>query len=280
MVLPKIAVSQMSSLPGDLDHNIRAVCKAIHDAARADACVVIFPECALTGYMFETRDETERAAVALNDPRLLPLQQAVTDTGCHAVIGLLERDGDAVFNSAAVLAPSGQAGLYRKQHLPQMGADRFVTPGDGGRPRVFDIGLLKIGVMICFDLRFPECARELALDGADVIAMPTNWPLTASMLANDMLRVRAIENFVYMAVADRADAEFGKRFYGGSRIVSPKGEVLASSTLADALVVAEVDVEQARVKELFFAEMGYGISIFDSRRPELYGRLVDNIETR
>lgn len=279
MVLPKIAVSQMSSLPGELDHNIRAVCKAIRDAASARACVVIFPECALTGYMFETREETERAAVALDDPRLLPIQQAVTQTGCHAVIGLLERDGDAVFNSAAVLAPSGQAGLYRKQHLPQMGADRFVKPGDGGRSRVFDIGTLKIGVMICFDLRFPECARELALDGADVIAMPTNWPETASMLANDMLRVRAIENFVYMAVADRADAEFGKRFYGGSRIVSPKGEVLASSAMADALVVAEVDVEQARVKELFFADMGYGISIFDSRRPELYGRLVANAKT-
>ncbi len=276
MVLPKIAVSQMSSLPGELDHNIRAVCKAIRDAASARACVVIFPECALTGYMFETREETERAAVALDDPRLLPIQQAVTETGCHAVIGLLERDGDAVFNSAAFIAPSGQAGLYRKQHLPQMGADRFVKPGDGGRSRVFDIGPLKIGVMICFDLRFPECARELALDGADVIAMPTNWPVTASMLANDMLRVRAIENFVYMAVADRADAEFGKRFYGGSRIVSPKGEVLASSTMADALVVAEVDVEQARVKELFFADMGYGISIFDSRRPELYDRLVSN----
>lgn len=279
MVLPKIAVSQMSSLPGYLDHNVRAVCEAIQDAAAAEACVVIFPECALTGYMFETRDETERAAVALDDPRFLPIQQAVTSTGCHAVIGLLERDGDTVFNSAVVLAPSDQIGLYRKQHLPQMGADRFVTPGDGGRSRVFDIGPLKIGVMICFDLRFPECARELALDGADVIAMPTNWPLHASMLANDMLRVRAIENFVYMAVADRADAEFGKRFYGGSRIVSPKGEVLASSTLANALVVGEVDVEQARVKELFFSEAGYGISIFDSRRPELYSRLVNNIQS-
>ncbi|MET4427305.1 putative amidohydrolase [Mycolicibacterium sp. 624] len=276
---PAIAVAQVPAVLGDPGANIVSTARWMRDAAARGAQMTVFPECALSGYMMDSREEAEAAAIEANENRLAPLLEAASDTGTFAVVGLLERDGDKVFNSAVLIGPDGVVGTYRKQHLPLLGADRFVDPGDGAAQRVYDIGALRVGIMICFDLRFPECARDIALGGADVIAMPTNWPTTAGFLADYMTRVRAVENLVYLAVSDRCDRENGTDFFGRSQVVAPTGEVLVDAGTTEGISVASIDVRQSRTKTLTFDDPPYSLPVFQGRRPELYSALTNPIDS-
>lgn len=270
-----VAVAQVPSVLGDPGANIESVGQWWRRAATRGAALTVFPECALSGYMMDSRDQVEAAALRVTDDRLDSLVEIAADTGTFAVVGLLERADDKVYNGAVLIGPGGIVGSYRKQHLPRLGADMFVDPGDGVAPRVYDIGSLRVGIMICFDLRFPESARELALGGADVIAMPTNWPLTGGFLADHMTRVRAVENLVYVAVADRCDRESGTDFLGRSQVVAPSGEVLVDAGSGEGIAVAPVDVAQSRTKTLTFDDPPFSLPVFDGRRPELYSALTN-----
>lgn len=275
----RVSVAQIPTLAGDIEANAAAVAQAILDAGRRGDTLIVFPECGLSGYMFTDRDQVLAAALPVRDPRLEPILSAAARAGVHAVIGLLETDDDRVYNTALVVGPEGIAGRYRKQHLPELGADNFVDPGDGTEPRVIDIGPLRVGLMICFDLRFPESARALALAGADLIAMPTNWPQTSHFLADHMTRVRAVENLVYLAVADRADSEAGTRFLGRSQIVDPGGTVLVDAGDTDTVVTAEIDPRRARTKRLEFDDPRFALPVFAARRPEQYRALTEPTPT-
>jgi 5-aminopentanamidase len=271
-----VAVAQVPSVLGEPDVNIEAMSHWLRQAAERGAHLTVFPECALSGYMMDSRAQVQDAAIEVTEDRLVKLIGTASNTGTFAVVGLLERDGDKVFNAAALIGPDGIVGTYRKQHLPRLGADVFVDPGDRAEPRVFDIGALRVGMMICFDLRFPECARAAALDGADVIAMPTNWPLTAGFLADHMTRVRALENLVYLAVADRCDREAHTDFLGRSQVVAPSGDVLVDAGTAEGIAMTPIDVAQSRTKTLTFDDPPYSLPVFDGRRPELYSALTSS----
>ncbi|GGL16472.1 carbon-nitrogen hydrolase family protein [Nocardia jinanensis] len=272
----RVSVAQIPSLRGDIEANVAAVAQAILDAGRSGDTLIVFPECGLSGYMFTDRDQVLAASVPVSDPRLAPIFEAAARAGVHAVVGLLEADGERVYNTALLVGPGGIAGRYRKQHLPELGADNFVDPGNGEEPRVIDIGPIRVGLMICFDLRFPESARALALAGADVVAMPTNWPLASHFLADHMTRVRAVENLLYLAVADRADAEAGTRFLGRSQIIDPGGDVLVDAGDTPGVVTAEIDPARARIKRLEFDEPKFALPVFAARRPEQYGALTEH----
>lgn len=272
----RVAVVQRGSALGDLAANLAVVVREIDHAAAQGIELLVFPECFLHGYLFETAEDVHRVAVALDDPVLDPLHAAISRTGLYVVIGLLERGADGrVYNTALALGPAGRLGHYRKQHLPFMGADRFVAPGDDGAPRVFDIPSGRIGLMICFDLRFPESARELALTGADLIAMPTAWPDTATTLADLVPRVRALENHVFLAIADRPDEEAGMRFLGRSQLVGPEAEVVLDAGATPGTFAADLDLTRARTKTMTFIPGEYEVRIFGARRPGSYGALTD-----
>ena len=247
---PRVAVAQLPSRLGDIDANVTTVVAAIEAAGARGDDLVVFPECALSGYMFTSRAEVERAALAPGSPQLARVIDACAHASVHAVVGYLEAEQHRVFNSALTVGPDCVLGNYRKEHLPFLGADRFVEPGDGRAPRVVSTPIGNVGVMICFDLRFPESARTLALQGADVIAMPTAWPVKATFLANYMTRVRAVENLLYLAVADRADEEAGTTFLGSSQIVSPTGDVLVDAGTEEGLFSTDIDLSLARNKRL------------------------------
>ena len=140
------------------------------------------------------------------------------------VVGLLERRSKRFHNSAARIGPHGLAGIHRKRHLPYLGADRFVDEPEGGL-RPFNTSVGRLGIAICYEIRFPEVMRSLALAGSDFIALPTNWPIQSALLAEYFTRVRAAENFMYFLVASRADCEGGTELLGQSQIVDPLGEV-------------------------------------------------------
>lgn len=275
----RVAVAQVPSVLGDVAANSTSLADMIGNAGREDYDLAVFPECALSGYLFADADSTRAAAVTRDDEHVAALVRACADSGVHAVVGMLEKAGERTFNTALVLGPDGELGHYRKQHLPLLGADRFVDAGDGDSPRVVDTPVGRIGMMICFDLRFPESARELALQGADLIAMPTNWPTTGTFLANHVTRVRALENLVYLAVADRPDAESGSEFLGRSQVVAPNGDVLADAAGRTGLFGATLDLDVARTKHLVMIEDEFELPIFAGRRPERYGELTRPLTT-
>lgn len=180
----------------------------------------------LSGYGFASRDEGMAHAVPIDGEEVRRVVSACERHGCYCVFGLLERDGPRLFNACVMTGPGGVVGSYRKVHLPYLGIDMFVDPGDRDFA-VLDAGGIRVGMHICYDGGFPESARVLALLGADLLVLPTNWPTHSECAAEHMIPTRAMENTVYVMAVNRVGEESGFRFIGASSIVDPGGKVLA-----------------------------------------------------
>src|SRR5919202_2858079 len=190
----KIAVAQIDPQLGQNERNLETCIGRLEEAAAAGAQLLVLPECAIPGYVFDSLEEALEHAEEVPGPATEALADACRRLGVYTVCGMLERDGDRLRNAAVFVGPDGLIGTYWKSHLPFLGADRFVTPGD--ELAVYDTPLGRIGVEICYDLRFPEVTRTLALRGAEIVAHPTNWPLAARPMAEFVTRARAAENRV------------------------------------------------------------------------------------
>jgi len=271
----KIACVQMDVKLGEVDRNLAAIEDRLKETAANGARLAIFPECAITGYCFENLDEVRPFAQSIPGPATDRISSLCAELNVYAVFGMIEVDGDSVFNSAVLTGPHGVIGSYRKVHLPFLGVDMHVAYGD--RPfAVHDAGGIRVGMNICYDSAFPEATRTLALLGADVIALPTNWPPGAECVAAHVLNTRAMENSVYFAAANRVGTERGFDFIGRSRICGPKGETLAASEDTSATILyAEIDPELARNKTAVREPGRHAIDRMADRRPEMYGPLLE-----
>lgn len=271
----KIAGIQMDCQLGQNARNLDKMFSHMESAAGQGVRLVIFPECALCGYCFDSRDEALPHAEEVPGPAVESLAEACRRLGVFVVMGLLERSGDRLFNAAVLVGPQGLIGSYRKVHLPFLGIDRFNKPGD--RPfQVWDIGGLRVGLNICYDGSFPESARVMTLLGADLIALPTNWPPGSECASEHMVATRAMENTIYYAAVNRVGEERGFRFIGGSRICDPSGKTLASEPgEAEAVLVAEIDPSRARQKRLIRVPGKHEVNRIADRRPEFYGKIVE-----
>jgi len=230
--------------------------------------LVVFPEAALTGYCTGSASEAARIAISNDHGAIHELERAVTTLGGILVIGFAERDGNLLYNSVALFESGREPRLYRKTHLPHLGLDRFVDPGDS--IDVFETQVGKIGVLICFDQRFPEASRKLALRGAEIIVVPTNWPVGAEVSAEHIAIARAAENRVFVATCNRVGEENGFKFIGRSKIISPNGEVLAEAGAGAEVIIGELDLSDARIKRRVVIPGEYETDVFSSRRPDLY----------
>src|SRR5262245_34856291 len=153
----KIAGVQIDCRLGDRAANLDRIRRRLRETAEQGVRLTVFPECALTGYSFESKEEAWPHAEPLHGPATLRLAADCRELSTWAIVGLLDRDGTRIFNSCALLSPEGLAATYRKVHLPCIGVDRFATPGD--RPfAVHDLGGLRVGMNICYDGSFPESA--------------------------------------------------------------------------------------------------------------------------
>ncbi len=275
MSLWKIAAVQTDCHLGDVTHNLKAVREGLRDAARRGVRLAVFPECVLTGYCFESRDEAMPFAEPAPGPSTDAVAADCRELGVWAVVGMLERDGDRLFNACALVGPDGFVAAYRKIHLPYLGVDRFTTPGD--RPfAVHDLGGLRVGMHICYDGSFPESARVLTVLGADLLVLPTNWPTGAAPTIRHLTAARALENHVFYAAANRVGEERGFRFIGQSRILDCSGELLAAAG-ADGpeIVTADIDPAVARRKRLVKIPGEYELDRVAHRRPEMYRPLCE-----
>lgn len=271
----KIAGVQMDVSLAQPEQNLSRMTSFAAEAASDGAELIIFPECAVPGYCFASLEEALPFGEALSGPSVDRLTATAEQLGVHIVFGFLEEDGGRLFNACACVGPSGLVASYRKVHLPYLGVDRFTTPGD--RPfAVHDLGSVRIGMCICYDASFPEGCRVLALAGADLIVLPTNWPPGAEQTAKYVVNARASENKVFFAAINRVGTEGGFRFIGRSKICDDHGNTLAkASDSGETILYSEIDPSAAREKRIQRAPGQHAIDRFADRRPEMYRPLVE-----
>ena len=272
-----VAGVQTDCALADKPANLAAIARQLHEAADRGARLVVFPECALAGYGFESRAHALASAEPLPGPATDVVARECARRGVWAVFGLLESaPGGKLFNSTALVGPRGFVAGYRKIHLPCLGADRFTDPGD--RPlAVHDLGGLKLGMNICFDGSFPESSRILTLLGADLVVLPTNWATNARKMAELAPPTRAWENHIYYLAVNRVGDEAGHHYIGRSSAADYLGDVMhAAREDAEEIFTVEVDPAAARRKRVVHCHGVYEIDRVNWRRPELYGPLVEH----
>ena len=272
----KIAAAQMSPKLGDVAGNRKDLINWCQTAAEIGAKLVLFPECALTGYVIDSRDQAGTLAETVPGPSTQAVSEVCERLVLYVLFGLIEQDGSQLYNTAALVGPSGFLVRYRKVHLPAMGVDRFLDAG--GEPFTVvtlpDLDL-KIGIQICYDGAFPEPSRVQALLGADLIVLPTNWPAGAEPLAEHVMACRAIDNVVYTAAINRVGEEAGATFIGRSGIYDPAGRALAKAS-ATGTVILQADIEPARArnKRIVRVPGSQEFNRIADRRPDFYGPIT------
>lgn len=278
MAKTKIACVQMDVAIGDVPVNQQRILQRTREAAEQEARLVIFPECALTGYCFESLEEAAPFAQPIDGPASEAIAKACSETGAYAVVGFIERDGSNFYNAAMVVGPNGLIGSYRKVHLPFLGVDRFLKPGD--RPfNVIDLPFGKLGVNICYDASFPEAARSLKLMGAELIVLPTNWLTQARRNPELVISTRALENHVNFAAVNRVGSERGWGFIGRSKIVDFNGDTVAEASEShEELVIDQIDFAAANNNRIINVAGSYEVNRISDRRPEFYNRLAQSNE--
>lgn len=264
----------------DLRGNLDRVIAGLDAASLENADLVVFPECMLSGYGFESRAEADEQALEIASAPLLELAAATRRARpIHLVVGFLESerltDGSRkLYNASALIGPQGVVASYRKVHLPHLGVDRFVDPGLRAYS-VHSVGEARVGLGICYDCSFPEPMRVLGLAGADIIALPTNWPVAAERTARLVPAVRSMENHLFFAAANRVGTERGFRYCGLSSIHGPDGIELATA-LGDeeTLLFAQIDLAAARNKRIERTPGAHVIDRFADRRPDFYREIL------
>jgi predicted amidohydrolase len=272
----KVAAVQMAPRLMKNGENLATILSAVRKAAADQAKLIVFPECSLTGYIFYSRQEALPFAETIPGPSTEKVASLCRELKVYVIWGLLERDGDRLFNAAALVGPRGFIAGYRKNHLPFLGVDRFVDVGD--RPfQVHKTPIGNIGIYICYDIVFPESSRVMTLMGADILALPTNFPqVRRETLSTHVVSARAIENRVHVISADRVGGERGYSFAGLSKIVAASGKILGLASLdKEEIIYGEVSLDSARQKHLAIIPGEYEIDYLKDRRPELYGLITE-----
>jgi predicted amidohydrolase len=264
---------------GEVDANRRKIVQRMHEAANHEAQLVIFPECALTGYCFNHLEEAAPFAEAIDGTSAEAIAKACSGTGAYAVVGFIEKDGSNYYNAAMIAGPTGIIGSYRKVHLPFLGVDRFLKPGD--RPfNILDLPFGTIGVNICYDASFPEAARSLKLLGAELIILPTNWPTGAWRTAEYIINSRACENHINFAAVNRVGVERGWEFIGRSKVVDYNGDTLVEASRdQEEISFVLVDFPEADNNKIVNVAGSYEIDRLADRRPEFYGAIASTAKS-
>ncbi|MEM2946758.1 MAG: carbon-nitrogen hydrolase family protein [Candidatus Bathyarchaeia archaeon] len=269
-----IALAQISCQRGDKKANIRRIEEYAAKAKQDGAELVIFPELSLTGYT--VRDELFDLAEVIPGPSTNAVIKIAKKHETHIVFGmpeLSEKTQATIYNSAVLVGPEGYIGKYRKIHLPTHSVfeeKRYFRPGY--HVGAFSTGIGKIGLIICYDIFFPEVCRLTRLEGAQIIVCVSASPAVRKSFFETLTVARAIENAAFLAYVNLVGIEDGLQFWGGSRLIAPNGKIIAKAKYDEEdLVVGEVNYTDIKSVEAF-------VPTLKDLRPELFGKLKEKAE--
>lgn len=264
-----VALAQISCRRGDKAKNIARIKSTLALAKEKGADLVVFPELSLTGYTM--RDQIYELAETIPGPSTRILEELGKNAETHIVFGLpelSEKTQATVYNTAVLTGPDGLIGKYRKMYLPTHSVfeeKRYFRPGY--QTAVFDTKLGRIGLIICYDIFFPEVSRLARLKGAQLIVCISASPATRRSFFEVLTKARAIENTSFMAYVNLVGIEDGLQFWGGSRLIGPNGSILAKAKYdQEDLVIGEINYSDIRPIEAF-------VPILKDLRPELFEKL-------
>jgi N-carbamoylputrescine amidase len=277
----RVAVVQFEPRVGveNLKANALAVEERLTAAAAEGARLIVLPELATTGYVFESREEAFAHAEAVPDGRTVQsFVRLAAERDLYIVGCVVERDGERLYDTAALVGPDGYIGRYRKTHLWNR-EKLWFTPGDEGFS-VFDTRIGRIGLLVCWDIWFPETARIVSQMGADIICIPTGWVWTPPPLydssgvcmAAHLTITAAHANNVFIATADRTGQERGAGFMGNSLIASTNGWPVdrIAGPDEDTIIYADVDLTESRTAPIW----NQLNDLHRDRRTDLYDQML------
>ncbi len=270
----RLALAQISSKREDKEANLQKIKELTLKAKEEGADLAIFPEMSLTGYV--VRDQFYELAETVPGPTVEKVETLAKKTGMHIIFGmpeLSEKTQATIFNTAVFVGPQGFIGKYRKMYLPTHSVfeeKRYFRPGY--EPTAFQTGLGNIGLCICYDIFFPEVIRLVRLSGAQLIVCISASPAVRRSYFETLTCARAIENTAYVAYVNLAGVQDGLQFWGGSRLVSPNGDIVAKAKYDEEdFVICEVDFSDLRTAETV-------IPTLRDLRPELFDKLKEYSE--
>lgn len=264
----KVALAQISCKRGEKTENLMKIETNLTEARRQGADLVVFPELALTGYCVQ--DQIHSLAETIPGHSTNTVEEMARRTGMYVIFGMPEISDKTggIYNTAVLIGPEGLIGKYRKMHIPDAAEERHFHPGSTAS--VFDTNVGKLGLIICYDVFFPEVSRLTRLKGAELIvcvsASPRcdeGSPIESQTFLETLVTARAIENTAFIAYVNLTGEGQGMQFWGGSKLVGPSGRTLARAKYDDEdLLIGEVDYADVQSVQDF-------ISIFNDLRPEL-----------
>ncbi|MET4781049.1 nitrilase-related carbon-nitrogen hydrolase [Glaciihabitans sp. UYNi722] len=262
----RVAATSPKIRLGEVASNVERIRAALESAVADDAELIVLPELATSGYVFTERGEAAKASIARDDPAWADLASALVP-GVTAVVGYAERAGQHLYNTAAVFTRDRRIGDYRKSHL--WGAEALLFESGDSAGAIFEVPFGRLAVAICYDNEFPEVPRRLALCGADMLALPVNWPRVPRPDGErppETIQAMAAARSSRLAtvIADRSGTERGVEWTEGTAIINDDG-----------WLAAVPDAYGCAVATLAFRARGDKSlpphnDLFGDRRPHLY----------
>lgn len=270
----KIALAQIECKRADKTDNIRKIEQTTQHARKQGAELIVFPELSLTGYV--VRDEIYELAEPIPGPATEAVEKIAQKTKTYIVFGMPELSEKAqatIHNTAVLVGPEGLIGKYQKMYLPTHSVfeeKRYFRPGY--QAAAFDTKLGKIGLIICYDIFFPEVSRLTRLEGAQLIVCISASPAIRRMFFETLTVARALENTAFLAYVNLVGIEDGLQFCGGSKLVGPDGRILAKAKYdKEDMIMGTVNYADIRPVEAF-------VPTLRDLRPELFDKLKENAE--
>lgn len=270
----KIALAQIECKRADKTDNIRKIEQTTQHARKQGAELIVFPELSLTGYV--VRDEIYELAEPIPGPATEAVEEIAQKTKTYIVFGMPELSEKAqatIHNTAVLVGPEGLIGKYQKMYLPTHSVfeeKRYFRPGY--QAAAFDTKLGKIGLIICYDIFFPEVSRLTRLEGAQLIVCISASPAIRRMFFETLTVARALENTAFLAYVNLVGIEDGLQFCGGSKLVGPNGRILAKAKYdKEDMIMGTVNYADIRPVEAF-------VPTLRDLRPELFDKLKENAE--
>lgn len=273
--LLKVAAIQFEPLLGQGERNRKKLIELVNKAFAQKAELIVTPEAGNSGYIHITRSEAFQNSEPIPEgPTVSALEDIAKERNGYIVSGILEKEGDLLYNSAVLVGPKGYIGKYRKNHL--WDPDKiFCEPGNLGFP-IFQLPFGRLAICICYDAWFPEVARIYQLQGADLICDPTNWVVVPDVVTAEnpvspyVHMAQAHMNNLFMICADRIGTERGVTFLGNSCICGPTGFIKGPASFdKEEILLAEVNLMDARRK--VWTPYNH---IVQDRRTDLYDELL------